>query len=142
MKLFVQSHLCHSTSPQFLTAQKLYPSMYGVNFTCLGGSTHTSLLDRVESKVFIFINATSLVDYLQPISRCHYFAVLALFYRCFHPSIILSERANGVPQLHPRPQYTRLLSLLYISLKQELLLPSSVTSGTHCLLWCFHLPMT
>ena len=35
-----------------------------------GGSTHTAVLNRVESKAFRLINSSPLTDYLQPLFLC------------------------------------------------------------------------
>ena len=73
------------------------------------GSTHTALLNRVESKAFRLINYSSLVDCLQPLSHRRNIASLALFYRYFHANCS-SDLANCVPPLLPRPRCTRLAS--------------------------------
>ena len=51
------------------SVQEPYPSMYGVWFSCLGGSTHTALLNRVESKTFCLINCPPLTDCLDSLSQ-------------------------------------------------------------------------
>ena len=61
-----------------------------------GGSTHTALLNRVESKAFRLINSSSLTDCLQPLSHRPDVASLAIFYRYFHANCS-SDLANCIP---------------------------------------------
>ncbi|MPC53713.1 hypothetical protein E2C01_047611 [Portunus trituberculatus] len=42
-------------------------------------STHTVLLERVESKAFCLINSPPLTDCLQPLSHCRNIASLFIF---------------------------------------------------------------
>ena len=49
-----------------------------------GGSSHTSLLDRVESKAFRLINSPPLTNSLQPLSLRRNVASLSLFYRYYN----------------------------------------------------------
>ena len=77
-----------------------------------GGSTHTALLNRVESKTFRLINSSPLTDCLQPLSHHRNVAFLALFYRYFHANCS-SDLANCVPPLLLRPRCTRLASSSY-----------------------------
>ena len=74
-----------------------------------GGSTHTALLDRVESKAFRLIDSSPLTDCLQPLSLRRNVASLAIFYRYFHANCS-SDLANCMPPLLPRPRCTRLSS--------------------------------
>ena len=61
-----------------------------------GGSTHTVLLNRVESKAFRLINSPPLTDCFQSLTlRCN-FASLAVFYHYFHVYCSF-ELANCVP---------------------------------------------
>lgn len=50
----------------------------------LGGSTHTALLNRVESKAIRLINSSPLTDYLQPLKIHRNIASLAIFYGYSH----------------------------------------------------------
>ena len=72
-----------------------------------GGSTHTALLNRVESKAFRLINSSPLTDCLQSLNHRRNVASLALFYRYFHAHCS-SELANCMPPPLPRPRCTRL----------------------------------
>ena len=70
-----------------------------------GGSTHTALLNKVESKAFRLINSPSLADCLDSLSHRRNVASLSLFYFNFHAECS-SELANCMPL--PRPRCTRL----------------------------------
>ena len=72
-----------------------------------GGSTHTALLDRVESKAFRLISSPPLTSCLLPLKSRRNVASLSIFYRYFHANCS-SELANCMPPLLPRPRYTRL----------------------------------
>merc|ERR1712035_105505 len=61
-----------------------------------GGSTHTSLLNRVESKAFRLINSPPLTDCLQSLKIHRNVASLSIFYRYFHGNYS-SELANCMP---------------------------------------------
>merc|ERR1712035_253209 len=61
-----------------------------------GSSTHTSLLNRVESKAFRLINSPSLTDCLQSLKIRRSVASLSIFYRYFHANCS-SELANCMP---------------------------------------------
>ena len=74
-----------------------------------GGSAHTALLNRVESKAFRLINSSPLTDCLQPLSHRRSVDSLALFYRYFHANCS-SDLSNCVPPLLPRPRCTRFAS--------------------------------
>ncbi len=74
-----------------------------------GGSTHTALLDRVESKTFSLIRSYSLISCLLPLNCHRDVASLSIFYRYFHAHCS-SELANCMPQLLPPPRCTRLSS--------------------------------
>ena len=81
--------------------------MYGVWFSCLGGWTHTALLNRVESKAFRLINSPPLTDCLVFLSHRRNVASLSLFYRHFHADCS-SQLANCMPPSLPRPRFTKL----------------------------------
>ncbi len=72
-----------------------------------GGSTHTSLLDRVESKAFRLIRSTSLTSCLLPLNSRRDVAFLSILYRYFHANCS-SELANCMPPLLSRPRHTLL----------------------------------
>ena len=114
-----------------------------------GGSTHTALLNRVESKAFRLINSSPLTDWLQSLNHRRNVASLALFYRYFHAHCS-SELANCMPPPLPRPRCTRLSTHSHpysIFLMQELISIftlsslSLVNSGTLFLFLFFHFPM-
>ena len=71
-----------------------------------GGSTHTALLNRVESKAFRLINTPSLTDSLQPLSVRRNVASLSLFYRYFHGHCS-SELSASIPPPLRRARNTR-----------------------------------
>ncbi len=74
-----------------------------------GGSTHTALLDGVESKAFRLISSPPLTSCLLPLKSCCSVASLSIFYPYFHANCS-SELANCMPPLLPRPRCTRLSS--------------------------------
>ena len=107
MKLGVLSHLRQFYSPpQLLTLYRglIRPCMEYASHVW-GGSTHTALLNRMESKAFRLINSAPLSDCLQLLSHRRYVASLALFYSYFHANCS-SDLANCVPPLLPRPRCT------------------------------------
>ena len=111
MKLGVLSRLRQFYSPpQLLTLYRglIRPCMEYASHVW-GGSTHTALLNRVESKACRLINSSPLTDCLQPLSHCRNIASLALFYRYFHANCS-SDLANCIPSLLQRPRCTRLAS--------------------------------
>src|ERR1700755_81635 len=59
-----------------------------------GGSTHTALLEKVESRDFCLINSPALINYLQSLSARQIVASLSLYYRYYngHCSFELSRR--------------------------------------------------
>ncbi len=65
-----------------------------------GGSTHTALLNRVESKAFRLINSPPLTDCILPLNLRREVASLSIFYRYFHAKCS-SELANCMPPLLP-----------------------------------------
>ncbi|MPC32023.1 hypothetical protein E2C01_025326 [Portunus trituberculatus] len=72
-----------------------------------GGSTHTALLNKVESKAFRLINSSPLTDCLDSLSHRRNVASLSVFYRCFH-AVCSSELANCMPSPLLRSRCTRL----------------------------------
>ena len=72
-----------------------------------GGSTHTALLNRVESKAFRLISSPPLTDCLQSLNIRRNVASLSIFYRYFH-GYCSSELANCMPPPLQRPRCTRL----------------------------------
>ncbi len=74
-----------------------------------GGSTHTALLDRAESKAFRLISSPPLTSFFLPLKSRRNVASLSIFYRYFHAHCS-SELANCMPPLLPRPRCTRLSS--------------------------------
>ncbi len=71
-----------------------------------GGSTHTALVDRVESKAFRLIRSPPVTSCLLPLKFRRSVTSLSIFYRYFH-SNCSSELANCMPPLLPRPHCTR-----------------------------------
>ena len=94
--------------PAGCSVQVPYPSMYGVWLSCLGGgSTHTALLNRGESKAFRLNNSPPLSDCLDSLSHRRNVASLSIFYRYFHADWP-SKPAKYMPPPLPRPRCTRL----------------------------------
>ena len=83
-----------------------YPPMYGVWLSCLRGSTHIALLNRVESKAFRLMNSPHLTDCLDSLSHRRNVAFLSIFYRYFHADWT-SKLANCMPSHLPWPRCTR-----------------------------------
>ena len=99
---------------QFFTPHQLLALYRGLVRPCVeyashvwGGSTHTQLLNRVESKAFRLVDFPPLTDCLQPLASRRDVASLAIFYRFFHANCS-SELANCMPPLLMRPRCTRL----------------------------------
>ena len=100
----------------FFSPQQLLTIYKGLVRPCIeyachvwGGSTHTALLDRVESKAFRLIRSPPLTSCLLPLKSRRDVASLSVFYRYFHANCS-SELANCMPPLLPRPRNTRLSS--------------------------------
>src|ERR1044072_2965564 len=72
-----------------------------------GGSTHTALLEKVESRAFCLINSPALTNSLQSLSARRIVASLSLYYRYYnrHCSSELSDR---IPPPLRRARATRL----------------------------------
>ena len=77
-----------------------------------GDSTHTPLLNRVQSKTFRLINSPPLTDCLDSLSHRRIVASLSLFYSYFHIDCS-SELANCMPPPYSRPRCTRLSNSLH-----------------------------
>ena len=99
MKLGVLSRLRQYYSPPHLLT--LYR---GLILPCMeyashvwGGSTHTALLNRVESKAFRLINSSFLTDCFQPLSHRRNVASLALFYCYFMLTAFLISLTACLP---------------------------------------------
>src|ERR1700755_303528 len=107
-----------------------------------GGSTHTAILEKVESRAFCLINSPAITNSLQSLSARRIVASLSLYYHYYngHCSSELSRRilpplrrARATPLLHSlilslsnsqTPDLTVMLNLTYTLL---------VKSGTHSL---------
>ena len=121
---------------QFYSSPQLLPLHRGLIRPCMeyashvwGGSTHTALLNRVESKAFRLNNSSPLTDCLQPLSHRLNVVSLAIFYCYFHANRS-SDLANCVPPLLPRPRCTRLA--LYSSeevITQATIIPPFINWG-------------
>merc|ERR1712035_159706 len=75
-----------------------------------GGSTHTSLLNRVEPKGFRLINTPSLTDCLQSLKIRRSVASLSILYRYFHGNCS-SEIANCMPRCTRLSTYSHSFSV-------------------------------
>ena len=75
-----------------------------------GGSTHSALLNRVESKAFRLINSPPLTDSLDTLLHRRNVASLSIFYRYFHGNCS-HDLANCMPPPLLRPRCTRLSTL-------------------------------
>ena len=88
-----------------------------------GCSTHTALLNWVESKAFRLINSPPLTDCLDSFSHRRNVASLSIFYFYFHANCS-SEHANCMPppshDLAAHDFLLLLITILSISLMQEL----------------------
>ena len=95
------------TSHQLL---KLYVSMIRPSLEYCshiwGGSTHVSLLDRVESKALRLIGDPSITSCIDPLSLRRKVSSLSLFYRYYHGHCS-QELAGCVPPPLLRPRRTR-----------------------------------
>ena len=81
-------------------------------FSHIWGSSHTSLLNRVESKAICLIGDHSLTSTLDPLSLCRKVASLSLFYRYYfgHCS---EELASCIPPPMTLPRFTRQASFAH-----------------------------
>ena len=110
MKLGVLSRLRQFYSPpQLLTLYRglIRPCMEYASHVW-GGSTHTALLNRVESKAFRLINSSPLTDCLQLFLIAAMLPLLLSFTATSMLTALLIS--NCVPPLLPRPRCTRLAS--------------------------------
>src|ERR1044072_3127835 len=98
----------------FFTPPQLLALYRGVVRPCMeyashiwGGSTHTALLEKVESRAFRLINSPALTNSLQSLSARRIVASLSLYYRYYnrHCSSELSDR---IPPPLRRARATRL----------------------------------
>lgn len=80
----------------------------------LGGSTHTALLNRVESKAIRLINSSPLTDCLQPLKVRRNAASFALSYRYYHAHRSF-HLATCMHPPHSRPRCTRIYTRAYHS---------------------------
>ncbi|KAL7644702.1 UNVERIFIED_CONTAM: hypothetical protein RMT77_004515 [Armadillidium vulgare] len=72
-----------------------------------GGSTHTALLEKVESRAFRLINSPALTNSLQSLSARRIVASLSLYYRCYNRHCS-SELSGRIPPPLRRARATRL----------------------------------
>ena len=72
-----------------------------------GGSTHTVLLEKVESRAFPLINSPALTNSLQSLSARRIVASLSLYYR-FYNRHCSSELSGRIPPPLRRARATRL----------------------------------
>ena len=100
----------HFSPPQLLTLYRglIRPCMEYASHIW-GGSTHTALLNKVESKAFRLINSPPLTDCLPSLKHRRNVASLAIFYRLYN-SRSSQELAACLPPPLPRPRCTRLSS--------------------------------
>ena len=112
------------------------------------GSTHTALLNRVESKACCLINHRPLTDCLNYLSHWCNVASLYICYHYFHADCS-SELTNCMPPPLLRPRCTRFSTSshpysIYLSNAgiNQYLHSFIVNSGTLFLCLFFHLPMT
>ncbi len=101
---------------QFFSPHQLLSIYRGLVCHCMeyachvwGGSTHTALMDREESKAFRPIRSPPLTSCLLPLKSRRNVSSLSICYRYFHANCS-SELANCMPPLLPRPRCTRLSS--------------------------------
>ncbi|KAL7647849.1 UNVERIFIED_CONTAM: hypothetical protein RMT77_001458 [Armadillidium vulgare] len=104
----------HNLPQYFFTPPQLLALYRGVVRPCMeyashiwGGSTHTALLEKVESRAFRLINSPALTNSLQSLSARRIVASLSLYYRYYneHCSSKLSRR---IPPPLRRARATRL----------------------------------
>ena len=98
----------------FFTPPQLLALYRGVVRPCMeyashiwGGSTHTALLERVESRAFHLINSPALTNSLQSLSARRTVASLSLYYRYYNKHCS-SELSCRIPPPLRRARATRL----------------------------------
>ncbi|KAL7647645.1 UNVERIFIED_CONTAM: hypothetical protein RMT77_001245 [Armadillidium vulgare] len=98
----------------FFTPPQLLALYRGVVRPCMeyashiwGGSTHTALLEKVESRVFRLINSPALTNSLQSLSTRRIVASLSLYYR-YYNGHCSSELSRCIPPPLRRARATRL----------------------------------
>ena len=91
--------------PAACSVQGPYLYMNGVCLSCLGGSTQTCLLNRVESRTFRLINSSNWLSWF--FSHRSNVSSVSLFYSYFHADCS-SELANYMPPSFSQPHCTRL----------------------------------
>ncbi|KAL7632441.1 UNVERIFIED_CONTAM: hypothetical protein RMT77_017217 [Armadillidium vulgare] len=74
-----------------------------------GGSTHTALLEKVESRAFRLINSPALTNSLQSLSSRRIVASLSLYYR-YYNGHCSSELSRRIPPPLRRARATRLFT--------------------------------
>ncbi|KAL7631471.1 UNVERIFIED_CONTAM: hypothetical protein RMT77_018228 [Armadillidium vulgare] len=77
-----------------------------------GGSTHTALLEKVESRAFRLINSPALTNSLQSLSSRRIVASLSLYYR-YNNGHCSSELSRRIPPPPRRARATRLSTQSY-----------------------------
>src|SRR6201990_1727822 len=108
-----------------------------------GGSTHTALLEKVESRAFHLINSPALTNSLQSLSARRTVASLSLYYR-YYNGHCSSELSRRIPPPLRRVRATRLSTQSHpfsVQLSDPRLKPAMlnltytplVKSGTHSL---------
>src|ERR1700755_2031332 len=98
----------------YFTPPQLLALYMGVVRPCMeyasyiwGGSTHTALLEKVESRAFRLINSPSLTHSLQSLSAHRIVASLSLYY-CYYNRHCSSELSGRIPPPLRRSRATRL----------------------------------
>src|ERR1044072_6321218 len=98
----------------FFTPPQLLALYRGVVRPCMeyashiwGGSTHTALLEKVESRAFRLINSPALTNSLQSLSTYRIVASLSLYYR-YYNGHCSSELSRRIPPPLRRVRVTRL----------------------------------
>src|ERR1700755_1810612 len=102
----------------FFTPSQLLALYRGVVRSCMeyashiwGVSTHTALLEKVESRAFLLINSPALTNSLQSLSTRRIVASLSLYYR-YYNGHFSSELSRRIPPPLRRARATRLSTRL------------------------------
>lgn len=111
MKLgFFVSSLSFSSHPIICyPIQGSYSHLYGKCCTSLGGSSHTDVLNRVESKALRLVNSPPLPDCLRSLKHRRNVAFLVI---CYHYFNGFCSHDLTACRPHPRPGWT-ILSLYF-----------------------------